>query len=82
MFFSCFPREENISRLCALIRVFFAGGGQEMQINSVSREVLLDAMEHPENHRDLVVRVSGFSAFYTTLEREVQLDILSRTEQG
>lgn len=79
---SAFRGDANIARLCALIRVFFGGGGQEMQINSVSREVLMDAMEHPENHQDLVVRVSGFSAFYTSLEREVQLDILSRTEQG
>jgi formate C-acetyltransferase len=43
--------------------------------------VLIDAMEHPENYTDLVVRVSGFSAFYITLNREVQLDILNRTQQ-
>ncbi|MBQ4050815.1 MAG: hypothetical protein IJD13_04240 [Oscillospiraceae bacterium] len=79
---SAFRGDANIARLCALIRIYFAGGGQEMQINSVSREILIDAMEHPENHQDLVVRVSGFSAYYTKLEREVQLDILSRTEQG
>jgi formate C-acetyltransferase len=38
-------------------------------------------MEEPENYRNLVVRVSGFSAFYVTLERDVQLDILNRTQQ-
>lgn len=52
-----------------------------MQINSTSREVLLDAMEHPEQYQSLVVRVSGFSAFFVTLDRSVQLDILSRTQQ-
>ena len=79
---SAFKGEENLNRLCALIRIYFKHGGQEMQINSVSREVLIDAMEHPENHQDLVVRVSGFSAYYTKLDRAVQLDILSRTEQA
>ena len=68
-------------KLRALIRVYFAKGGQEMQINATSTEVLKDAMEHPDNYPDLVVRVSGFSALYVTLAREVQMDILSRTQQ-
>ncbi len=72
--------DENISKLRALVKVYFAKGGQEIQINAVSRKILKDAMEHPENYGDLVVRVSGFSAFYTTLDREVQEDILKRTE--
>ena len=55
-------------------------GGQEIQINSVSREILAKAIEEPDNWRNLVVRVSGFSAFYTTLDRAVQEDILLRTE--
>ena len=71
----------NRVKLRALLRVYFKKGGQEMQINSTSREVLLDAMEHPENYQSLVVRVSGFSAFYVTLDRSVQLDILARTQQ-
>ena len=68
-------------KLLALIKVYFAKGGQEMQINATSTEVLRDAMDHPENYPDLVVRVSGFSALYVTLAREVQMDILSRTQQ-
>ena len=63
-----------------MVQVYFAGGGQEVQINAVSREVLKDAMEHPENYSSLIVRVSGFSAYYTTLSRDVQEDILRRTE--
>ena len=51
-----------------------------MQINCVSRKNLMDAMEKPEEHKDLVVRVSGFSAAYVTLEDEIQKDILERTE--
>ena len=67
-------------KLLSLIRVYFSRGGQEIQINSTSREVLEDAMDHPQKYPDLVVRVSGFSAVYVTLGREVQEDILSRTQ--
>ena len=68
-------------KLLRLIRVYFARGGQEIQINATSRETLLDAMKHPEDYASLVVRVSGFSARFVTLAREVQEDILSRTQQ-
>ena len=72
--------DEKRGKLAALIRTYFKKGGQQLQINSTSRKVLMDAMEHPENYQDLVVRVTGFSAFYITLERDVQLDILNRTQ--
>ncbi len=68
-------------KLLTLIKTYFAKGGQEMQINATSREVLIDAMAHPENYPNLVVRVSGFSALYVTLTPDVQLDILNRTQQ-
>ncbi len=73
--------DEKRDRLLSLIKVYFQQGGQEMQINATSREILKDAMEHPELYASLVVRVSGFSAFYTSLERAVQEDILQRTQQ-
>jgi len=66
--------------LTAAIKVYFACGGQEVQINCVSREDLKDAMANPDKYRNLVVRVSGFSAYFVTLSREVQEDILHRTE--
>ncbi|MBQ8341668.1 MAG: DUF3029 family protein [Clostridia bacterium] len=72
---------EKRKKLMALIKTYFKKGGQELQINATSRETLLDAMEHPEKYQNLVVRVSGFSAFYVTLEKDVQLDILHRTQQ-
>lgn len=77
-----FRNPEKRAKLAALIRSYFLKGGQEIQINAVSRETLLDAMEHPEDYRSLVVRVSGFSAYYTLLSKEVQKDILQRTEHG
>ena len=67
--------------LLALIRVYFAQGGQEIQINATSTETLRDAMAHPERYASLVVRVSGFSALYVTLDKAVQEDILRRTQQ-
>ena len=70
----------NRQKLLQAIRVYFARGGQELQINATSPEVLRDAMEHPENYRNLVVRVSGFSATYIHLAREIQQDILARTQ--
>ena len=72
--------DEKRSRILALVRTLFKKGGQEIQINATSREILEKAMEDPDSYRDLVVRVSGFSAFYVTLGREVQLDILNRTQ--
>ncbi len=72
---------DHLRALAALVRVYFKNGGQELQMNATSREVLVDAMEHPEKYGDLVVRVSGFSAYYVTLGRDVQYDILSRSQQ-
>ncbi len=73
--------DEKRGKLLALIKTYFKKGGQEMQINATSKEVLSDAMAHPEKYGDLVVRVSGFSAFYVTLKKAVQQDILNRTQQ-
>ncbi len=74
--------DEKRKKLLALIKVYFKKGGQEVQINSTSREVLEDAMKNPENYRDLVVRVSGFSEYYTKLKKEVQEDVLNRTQKS
>ncbi|MBE6953599.1 MAG: hypothetical protein E7452_08625 [Ruminococcaceae bacterium] len=71
---------EKLPKLATLVRTYFKKGGQELQINATSREVLLDAMEHPENYPTLVVRVSGFSDYFVRLPRDVQLDILNRTQ--
>ncbi len=75
-----FKNKTNVEKLCSLIRTYFELGGQEIQINAVSREILQDAVRHPEEYRDLMVRVSGFSAFFVQLDPAIQNDILSRTE--
>jgi formate C-acetyltransferase len=75
-------REEDRKKLIGLLRAFFNRlGGFHVQFNVVSRETLMDARIHPEKHRDLIVRVAGYSAFFTVLSRETQDDIIERTEQ-
>ncbi len=64
-----------------LIRGYFDQKGSHMQFNVVSRETLRDAQAHPENYRNLVVRVAGYSALFTTLSKSLQDDIINRTEQ-
>ena len=66
-----------------LIRTFFNRlHGYHVQYNIVSKETLIDAQKHPEKHKDLIVRVAGYSALFTTLSRSLQDDIIRRTEQG
>jgi pyruvate-formate lyase len=66
--------------LASLLTGYFQLGGMQLQWNLVDREMLLAAQEHPEDHRDLIVRVSGYSAHFTDLERVVQDELISRME--
>jgi len=75
-------KPENREKLILMLRAFFNRlKGFHVQYNVVSRETLLDAQAHPEKHRDLIVRVAGYSAFFTSLSRTTQDDIIARTEQ-
>ena len=79
---SMLEKEENKEKLEMLIRTFFNRlHGYHVQYNIVSRETLLDAQAHPERHKDLIVRVAGYSAFFNVLSRKTQDDIIGRTEQ-
>ena len=73
-----FEKEAGAERMLRLLRCFIENGGQEMQFNVTSNATLKAAMAEPEKYADLIVRVSGFSAFFTRLSREVQMDILRR----
>ncbi|MCD8230578.1 MAG: glycyl radical protein [Clostridiales bacterium] len=79
---SALSGDTGLENFVSLIRTYFDRKGMHMQFNVVSRETLLDAQEHPENYRHLVVRVAGYSALFTTLSRSLQDDIIRRTEQG
>jgi formate C-acetyltransferase len=70
-------------KLISILHTFFTDlKGWHVQYNIVSRETLLAAKRDPENYRDLIVRVAGYSAFFTTLSPDTQDDIIARTEHS
>lgn len=76
-------KEEDKQKLIMLLRTFFNKlHGYHIQYNVVSRETLIDAQKHPEKHRDLIVRVAGYSAFFNVLSKATQDDIIERTEHA
>jgi pyruvate-formate lyase len=75
-----FETEEGLEKMVQLVKGYFASGGMELQPNVVSNATLRDARIHPERHRDLVVRVSGYSALFLDLGRPLQEEIISRSE--
>ncbi|HQE69506.1 MAG TPA: glycine radical domain-containing protein, partial [Atopobiaceae bacterium] len=76
-------REENKKKLEMMIGTFFKRlHGYHVQYNIVSRDTLIDAQKHPEAHKDLIVRVAGYSAFFNVLSKATQDDIIDRTEQA
>ncbi len=78
---SAFATETDYYKLIAMLRTFFSDHkGWHVQYNVVSRETLLAAKAHPDQYRDLVVRVAGYSAFFTALSPDTQDDIIARTE--
>ena len=64
----------------ALVRGYFALGGLQLQINVVDQSVLRDALEHPERHGDLVIRMGGYSEYWNNLSRALQESVLERVE--
>ena len=72
---------EGMKKFVELIRTYINLGGGHIQFNIVSADVLKDAQKHPEQHRGLVVRVAGYSAFFNEIHKDVQDSIIARTEQ-
>lgn len=78
---SCLTEPRDVQKLMLMLRTFFDDlKGYHVQYNVVDRATLLDAQKHPEKHRDLIVRVAGYSAFFNVLSTETQNDIIARTE--
>jgi formate C-acetyltransferase len=75
-----FKAESDRAALRQLIETYLARGGFEMQVNVVSRDTLLAAREHPEGYRDLLVRVAGYSDYFTKLSPKMQEEVIARTE--
>ncbi len=72
--------ESKMKKLTQMMRAYFAIGGFLVQFNFVSTETLRDAQAHPENYRDLVVRVATYSAYFVELSKAMQADIIARLE--
>jgi pyruvate-formate lyase len=77
---SALETREGLRKLLALIKTYMDLGGHHIQFNVVSVGTLKDAQLHPENYKDLIVRVAGFSAFFINLDPAVQNEIIKRTE--
>jgi formate C-acetyltransferase len=72
--------QEGIDRLASLIRTYFRYDGHHIQFNVISRETLIDAQNNPDKHRNLIVRVAGYSDYFCNLTPELQNEIIARTE--
>ena len=79
---SFLEKKEHKKAIQMLVEEYFEAGGMEIQFNVVDKETLLDAQKNPIKYRDLVVRVSGFSAYFVGLEKSLQDEIIRRTEQS
>ena len=77
---SFFDKKSHQQALRMLVQAYAEQGGGEIQFNVVDRATLIDAQQNPEQHKDLVVRVSGFSAYFTSLVKQTQDEIIMRTE--
>ena len=77
---SFFDGQEAIAKLTSLIRGYFRMDGHHIQFNVVSAATLRDAQKYPEKHRDLIVRVAGYSDYFNDLGEDLQNEIIRRTE--
>jgi trans-4-hydroxy-L-proline dehydratase len=73
---------DGVKKLAALTRSYFALDGEQIQFNVVSTETLRDAQKHPEKYQNLLVRVAGYSAYFVTIDPQIQEDIIARTEHN
>jgi formate C-acetyltransferase len=74
--------DDGIEKITSLINGHFMSGGQQIQFNFYTREMLLEARSCPEKHTNLMVRVAGYSAPFVSLWEDLQAEIISRTEHS
>lgn len=74
--------EAGLNNMASLVRSYFAMDGHHIQFNVVDRQTLIEAQKHPEDYKDLIVRVAGYSDFFRNLDKPLQDEIIERTEQS
>ena len=79
---SAIAGETGLDNLASLIRSYFAMDGHHIQFNVFDKETLLEAQKHPDDYRDLIVRVAGYSDYFRNLDKELQDEIINRTAQS
>ena len=75
-------REKTVNTMYSYVKTYFEQGGMQMQFNVVSSDTLKDAMANPENYQNLLVRSSGYNAYFVTLNKEMQIELIERAEYG
>ncbi|MDY6822834.1 MAG: pyruvate formate lyase family protein [Thermodesulfobacteriota bacterium] len=76
------PHEKVVDTIYSYAKTYSDLGGMQMQFNVVSSDTLKDAMAHPENYQNLLVRISGYNAYFVSLNRDMQVELIERTEYG
>ena len=74
--------QENVAKLAALLRAYNEVGGTALQINIINSETLRDAQSNPDKYSNLLIRVTGYNAYFTQIGRELQEEIITRTEHN
>ncbi len=74
--------QKAVDTVSSYVRTYCELGGMQMQFNVVSSATLKDAMAHPENYQNLLVRISGYNAYFVTLNRDMQMELIERAEYG
>ena len=74
--------EEGLEQMSNLVRTYFNMDGHHIQFNVIDKETLINAQKHPEDYKDLIVRVAGYSDHFRNLSKALQDEIIERTEQS
>ena len=79
---SALAGDTGLENLASLIRTYFAMDGHHIQFNVFDKQTLLEAQKHPDDYKDLIVRVAGYSDYFRNLDEELQNEIINRTAQS